>query len=64
MWRGGVASWGGCCDSNVRCGGLCDASLVGFFVGGVESVVSLLFVSEVPLVFFLPRTAFVSSLVS
>ena len=39
VWRGGVASWGGCCDANVRCDALCDGLLVGFFVGGVESVV-------------------------
>ena len=39
VWRGGVASWGGCCDANVRCVALCDGFLVGFFVGGVESVV-------------------------
>ena len=41
VWRGGGASWGGCCDANVRCDVLRDGFLVGFFVGGVESALSL-----------------------
>ena len=29
VWRGGGASWGGCCDANMRCDVMCEMLMVG-----------------------------------